>query len=297
MLPLFFVIGVIFAPIGGALLYASSKVQEIIIDYSDCNTTAPACPDFRPIPSSKVTAHFKNTTDPADAPTWCRNTTTVGYGLDGSKRVRTPQCYIQFYIPDKLEAPVLLYYQLTNFFQNHRRYVQSFDQSQLEGADRSNKSIQGSDCDPLQLDDKGKAYYPCGLIANSLFNDTFFNPVLLNTQSSGAESQQYNMTSKGTAWSSDKDLYGTTKYNYSDVVPPPNWREQYPEYSENFPFKDLHNDDAFQVWMRTAGLPTFSKLALRNDDEPMESGRYQIRIYDCEFLPFLGSRIRRPGWG
>ncbi|KAI6885910.1 hypothetical protein KC355_g21710, partial [Hortaea werneckii] len=38
VLPLFFAIGVIFAPIGGLLLWASSEVQEILIDYTDCNT-------------------------------------------------------------------------------------------------------------------------------------------------------------------------------------------------------------------------------------------------------------------
>ena len=90
------------------------------------------------------------------------------------------------------------------------------------------------------------------------------------------------MSNQGIAWSSDKDLYGPTKYELSQVVPPPNWRERYPEYNETFQFPDLHEDEAFQVWMRTAGLPTFSKLALRNDDDDMEAGRYEIGIYDCK---------------
>lgn len=266
-------------------------MQEIIIDYSLCNFTAPACPDFGPIPSDKITSHFKNSTDPADAPTWCKNVTEVGYGTDKSKKVRTPQCFIQFYIPEELSPPVLLYYQLTNFYQNHRRYVQSFDQSQLSGSATSNKSISGSDCDPLQLDENGKAYYPCGLIANSLFNDTFQNLVLLNARSSSAEEKPYNMTGNNIAWDSDKDLYGQTNYEYGQVVPPVNWREQYPEYNETFPFPNLKEWDAFQVWMRTAGLPTFSKLALRNDNEPMEAGRYQIEIRDCKLLLVVtGSR-------
>ena len=88
------------------------------------------------------------------------------------------------------------------------------------------------------------------------------------------------MTSEGIAWSSDADLYGETAYNYEDVVPPRNWRKRYPVYNESFPFPDLKTDEAFQVWMRTAGLPTFSKLALRNDRDPMEFGRYEMNIYD-----------------
>ena len=286
MLPLFFAVGIIFAPIGGALLYASAKVQEISIDYSQCITTAPLCSVRNAtIPSEKITTHFKNATDPAEAPQWCRDTTTIGYGNDKSRKVSTPVCRVQFNIPDNLNPPVLLYYQLSNFYQNHRRYVKSFDQDQLKGNFRSNKSIGGSDCDPLQLDpETGKAYYPCGLIANSLFNDTFHSPVLLNTQGSNSAQKPYTMSNKDIAWSSDKDLYGTTKYTMDQVVPPPNWRERMPEYNDNFPFPDLHDDEAFQVWMRTAGLPTFSKLALRNDDDVMESGRYVIEIYDCKYM-------------
>ena len=260
-------------------------MQEIIIDYSDCNSTAPLCTNSNAtIPSGKITTHFKNTTDPSEAPQWCKEVQTVTYGNDNSKEVRTPVCKIQFQIPDRLHPPVLLYYQLSNFYQNHRRYVKSFDQDQLSGHFRSNTSISGSDCDPLQLDpDTGKAYYPCGLIANSLFNDTFSSPVLLNTIGNNDQSATYQMTNKGIAWDSDKDLYGTTHYNYSQVVPPPYWRERYPEYSDNFPFPKLHEDEAFQVWMRTAGLPFFSKLARRNDDDAMEIGRYMIEVRDCKY--------------
>merc|ERR1712169_163124 len=39
VLPIFFAIGIIFAPIGGLLLWASASVQELVIDYTDCNTT------------------------------------------------------------------------------------------------------------------------------------------------------------------------------------------------------------------------------------------------------------------
>ncbi|KAK3709570.1 alkylphosphocholine resistance protein lem3 [Vermiconidia calcicola] len=280
VLPLFFAFGVIFAPIGGLLIWASSKIQDITIDYSLCNSTAPICPERGPIPSDKITSHFRNSTDPADAATWCKTTEVVTYGTDDSQRVDTPTCRIEFTMPDQMSPPVLLYYQLSNFYQNHRRYVKSFDQAQLKGQARDGSSIEGSDCDPLTTDANGKPYYPCGLIANSIFNDTFLLPVLLNAPGSSESNVTYNMTDRGIAWSSDKDLYGETKYKYGDVVPPENWRERYPEYNETFPFPNFNNEEAFQVWMRTAGLPTFSKLALRNDVEPMEAGRYQIQVYD-----------------
>ncbi|EME47360.1 hypothetical protein DOTSEDRAFT_69331 [Dothistroma septosporum NZE10] len=295
VLPLFFAVGVIFAPIGGLLLWASSTVQELIIDYSQCNTTAPACGDgsYGNIPGSAITSYFKNSTDPADRPTWCREERSIGYPdeANGPAFVDTAVCRLQFYIPDDIGPPVLLYYQLTNFYQNHRRYVQSFDQDQLKGTYQDNKTISGSDCDPLRQEDVNdvkKPYYPCGLIANSMFNDTFQVPVLLNAAGESTSNVTYNMTRNGIAWSSDADLYGevgTDKYPYGSVVPPPNWRERYPEYNETFPYPNLKTWEEFQVWMRTAGLPTFSKLALRNDNESMQIGRYEMVVYD--YFPVL----------
>ncbi|KYG48292.1 hypothetical protein M433DRAFT_132257 [Acidomyces richmondensis BFW] len=297
VLPLFFAVGVIFAPIGGLLLWTSAKVQEINIDYSHCSTTAPQClpdtttpPQDAVMPSKYVTAYFKNKTSSADAPTWCQSTTLNGQTFGGPRLLLSNVCHIQFSIPDDLAPPVLLYYQLTNFYQNHRRYVKSFDQQQLAGKFVSNATINGSDCSPLegelQPDGSWKAYYPCGLIANSLFNDTILNPQLLNAAGSASSNITYNMTSKGTAWSSDAALYGTPpSYTYDQVVPPPNWRMTYPTYNESLGWPQLHTDDHFQVWMRTAGLPTFSKLYLRNDEETMQAGRYQIDIFD--YFPVL----------
>ncbi|KAK3671739.1 alkylphosphocholine resistance protein lem3 [Recurvomyces mirabilis] len=297
VLPLFFAVGIIFAPIGGLLLWASSQVQEISIDYSACGS-APLCQDgtTRPpntdnaiIPSSKVTTYFKNTTTDAQRPTWCYTKTDTADTFGGQRELpNTTYCHVQFYIPDKLTSPVLMYYQLTNFYQNHRRYVKSFDQDQLSGTARSAKDINGSDCSPLQgevaPDGNWKPYYPCGLIANSRFNDTISSPILLGTDN-GAENSTYAMTTNDTAWSSDAALYKQTKYNYGDVLPPPNWRQVYPEYNDtaDFGFPSLHTDDGFQTWMRTAGLPTFSKLVRRNDNDAMAAGRYQVDIYD--FFP------------
>ncbi|KAH9845250.1 LEM3 (ligand-effect modulator 3) family / CDC50 family [Teratosphaeria destructans] len=295
VLPLFFAVGIIFAPIGGLLLWTSAKVQEIAIDYSNCNTTAPACVEINGrqtppsstdayVPNNKVTTYFKNSTDRADHPTWCTSTTTDAQTFGGARTLNSTICHVQFYLPDHLRPPVLLYYQLTNFYQNHRRYVKSFDQDQLKGQARDASAINGSDCSPLEgevaSDGTWKPYYPCGLIANSRFNDTIQNPVLVNSISSSANYTEYNMTTKGTAWASDADLYGQTSYSYGDVLPPPNWREVYQEYNSSTGWPDLNGDDHFQTWMRTAGLPTFSKLYLRNDNETMPIGRYQIDIYD-----------------
>ncbi|PNS19974.1 Meiotically up-regulated protein 89 protein [Sphaceloma murrayae] len=294
VLPLFFAVGVIFAPIGGLLLYASAQVQQIKITYQDCTNTDPAIGaplgSFAPIPSQHYSLSFKNSTPSAELPRWSRSETSTIFGVGGASvpnysNVTTPVCLLQFYIPDEIGPPVFFYYQMTNFYQNHRRYVKSFDRSQLSGQFRSNDSIAGSDCDPLRVDpETNKTYYPCGLIANSLFNDTFSSPVKLNVAGDNANNETYDMVNKGIAWTSDRDLYGRTAYTPDQVVPPVNWRYKYPRYDDTqFPIPNLQEMEEFQVWMRTAGLPVFSKLARRNDTAPMSVGRYEVRIED--FFP------------
>lgn len=58
-----------------------------------------------------------------------------------------------------------IYYGLSNFYQNHRRYVKSRDDHQLRGS----VEHPSTECEPFaQYDSKPVA--PCGAIANSLFN-------------------------------------------------------------------------------------------------------------------------------
>ena len=80
-----------------------------------------------------------------------------------------PRCYILFSIPMELQAPVYLYYRLTNFYQNHRKYVKSLSYNQLNGENVSPGDAEAS-CAPVGTASDGKIYYPCGLIANSMFN-------------------------------------------------------------------------------------------------------------------------------
>ncbi|KAJ9295333.1 hypothetical protein DTO271G3_6156 [Paecilomyces variotii] len=270
VLPLFFVIGTIFAPLGGVLLWASSQVQEIVIDYSDCSTQAPLG-TFSPIPD-KVTATFKSTQQ-TQTPSWQR--TTVDRPIVGNTTI----CSLLFEIPNDLPPPIFLYYRLTNFYQNHRRYVQSLDLDQLMGQALSNSTIAGSTCDPLTTDPAtGKAYYPCGLIANSIFNDTIYSPALVGVD---AGNITYEMTNKGIAWDSDKQIYKKTQYQNSQVHPPPNWYKRYPNgYNDETPIPNINEYEELMVWMRTAGLPSFSKLSRRNDTTAMTAGVYRLDIDD-----------------
>ncbi|KAK6356989.1 hypothetical protein TWF718_001322 [Orbilia javanica] len=279
VLPLFFAVGVIFAPIGGLLLWASEQVQELVIDYTECaSATVGSSRDFVPIPSDKIQRNFyKPTVETKQDPQWkfVSNVTTIG-----DRRVNNTLCTLKFQVEADMTAPVLLYYRLTNFYQNHRRYVKSVNEEQLRGEAVGAGTLDTSEsCSPLAVDSAGKIIYPCGLMANSLFNDTFGSPVLVQKRGgTGSQEEIYQMTNKGIAWPSDRDRYGTSKYNLSQIVPPPNWINMYPNGYNSTNLPDLRDWEELQVWMRTAGLPTFSKLARRNDSATMENGIYTLDI-------------------
>lgn len=255
-------------------------MEEISIDYSQCDRLAKD--DFTDMPSNRINKYFKtpdNTSAYVPTPArWKRETNQSVRYPNGMVVSDTNICTLQFSIDNDLKPPVLFYYRLTNFFQNHRRYVKSFDADQLKGVARTSDQIAHSDCDPLRVDNATKLpYYPCGLIANSIFNDTFQEPVKQNPGSN--ENTTYAMPNTGISWSSDKDLYKKTAYKGSQIMPPPNWVRRYPNYT-HFEPPNLSLDEGFQVWMRTAGLPAFSKLARRNDKDVMARGTYELVIWD-----------------
>jgi len=154
-----------------------------------------------------------------------------------------------------MTRPLFIYYELTNFYQNHRRYVKSRSDAQLRGELVTNYDDLSS-CEPyISLNNSRETdmfYLPCGLIAKSMFTDSF-----VLKKSSG---DFVNVSKKGIAWESDV----TVKYNN----PPAN--------SPGIRTIPDFKDEDFIVWMRTAGLPKFRKLyRIINEDL---SGDYIVQI-------------------
>ena len=91
-------------------------------------------------------------------------------------------CSIHFTIDKEINSPIFLYYELDNFYQNHRKYLKSKNSKQLLGEAVTNVDTQS--CSPKitnkemgkNISFKGKNLsndeiaYPCGLIAFSFFN-------------------------------------------------------------------------------------------------------------------------------
>ncbi|KAF9907291.1 hypothetical protein BX616_000471 [Lobosporangium transversale] len=275
VLPTFLLVGILFAPLGGLLLWASDTVAEVNIDYTQCDKVGPT---FVQVPQDSYSVNFPGSSGDGVPPEY-KSIPAVGSG--NGETWQTRKCTIKFNLPVTLKKPVFVYYRLTNFYQNHRRYVKSLDAKQLSGAPRSVAELNGGSCEPLAIvKENGVDYpiYPCGLIANSIFNDTlglFLYPSDSNTNNN----KSYILTDTGISWSSDQKKYGPPGYtDLSMVRPPPNWAKYKKGYSAQTPPINPSEDEHFQVWMRTAGLPNFRKLYSKNEQDDLLSGTYTIDI-------------------
>ncbi|XP_058879502.1 cell cycle control protein 50A-like [Acipenser ruthenus] len=251
VLPAFFVIGLIFIPIGIGLFVTSNNIKEFEIDYTGID---PASPCYN-----------------------CSQTLTWN-------STKPCVCKIPFTLEQSFESDVFMYYGLSNFYQNHRRYVKSRDDSQLNG-DASSLTSPSKECEPYRTSDN-KPIAPCGAIANSLFNDTL---TLYYINPNGTESL-VPLQKKGIAWWTDKNVKfrnpGGNNFNLTAVFQgtskPVNWQKPVYELDTDPENNGFINED-FIVWMRTAALPTFRKLyrliEKKNNMIPtLQRGNYTLDI-------------------
>lgn len=112
---------------------------------------------------------------------------------------------IEVEVKHDMPNPVYIYYELQGFYQNHRRYVSSRDDQQLLGVEPDDPVKNDHRlCSPWILSEDGRVNYPCGLIARSVFNDTF----VIQYQTKGS-SEWLNLridnSPKAIAWQTDID--------------------------------------------------------------------------------------------
>ncbi|GMH66871.1 hypothetical protein TrST_g7506 [Triparma strigata] len=267
----FLIIGLIFIPIGLSLLSQSDAVVEYTKQYDGDGTDSA-------LASCQIT------------------TTNSGYDTNTT-------CTVTFTVSKKMPKPVYVYYELSNFYQNHRKYVKSLSFKQLRGETVPSSDL--SDCAPLDSITKTVSgtsskytLNPCGLVANSLFNDVlnvtssqtmdeygiawdsdvnekFDNPIDFKsstcTCSSVASGGCQNTAFCGTPGSGNGDYdCGENHEEHKDPTTGICYAYEYPDESttqylyESYPMvvqpQEGVKNEHFIVWMRTAGLPKFRKL-------------------------------------
>ncbi|CAA6657894.1 unnamed protein product [Spirodela intermedia] len=190
VITIFLLTGIIIIPVGLVALRASQSIVEIVDRYdNDC-----------------VPEEFR--------------ANKLSYIKDSSI---SKNCSRQLKVMKRMKAPINVYYQLDNFYQNHRRYVKSRSDPQLR---KGLKQVDTGPCKPQETSN-GLPIVPCGLIPWSLFNDSF---------AFARGKTAVNLSRKNIAWKSDREhRFG------KDVYP-------------------LSEQEDLIVWMRAAALPSFRKL-------------------------------------
>eukprot|EP00486_Rosalina_sp_Unknown_P003224 CAMPEP_0201569842 /NCGR_PEP_ID=MMETSP0190_2-20130828/11753_1 /ASSEMBLY_ACC=CAM_ASM_000263 /TAXON_ID=37353 /ORGANISM="Rosalina sp." /LENGTH=413 /DNA_ID=CAMNT_0047992637 /DNA_START=29 /DNA_END=1270 /DNA_ORIENTATION=+ len=193
-------------------------------------------------------------------------------------------CSVNYTVENDMDPPIYFHYKLTNFYQNHRSYVKSRSEAQLKNEDVEDNG----DCDPSEVKTatsgpyKGLIMLPCGLIANSFFNDKY--KVRLFTPNDNGEGYQVvefcndtdtcngnaqdgdnwskytwyaspNWENKDIAWKSDVEKKFVSAEQKAEVTTDVNSLQNW----QNITLPDTDDQD-FIVWMRTATVSEFSKL-------------------------------------
>lgn len=217
VIPVLVFVGLLFIPIGIACIAASNKVVEVVYRY-----------DTKCVPGSML--HNK-----------------VAY-IQNASIDKT--CTILLKVPRDMKRPIFIYYQLDKFYQNHRRYATSRSDPQLR--DPKEEAVNTEFCKPEAYAANGSPVVPCGLVAWSLFNDTYS---FARRRRRGGHTEALTVIKSGISWRSDRGhLFG------NNVFPKNFQNGSLVGGGQLDPIKPLSEQEDLMVWMRTAALPRFRKL-------------------------------------
>ncbi|KAM8975171.1 cell cycle control protein 50C-like [Pelodytes ibericus] len=232
VLSIFFIIGLFCLGVGISWIVATTNVKEIWITYTD--------------PCSHCTQLRENTSF-SEVPCNCR---------------------VNFTVSEDIQGDVFMYYGLSNFFQNHRRYVISRYDSQLMGENvtTSRNVEKNSYCSPFTTYPNGTPMAPCGAIANSMFNDS----IILSYHPNTSATIHVPLLGTGNTWWSDKNVKFQNPKPQDNLIQafagsarPPYWQKNIYALDTADPLNNGYVNDDFINWMRVAAFPTFRKLYRR----------------------------------
>jgi len=321
VLPIFVIVGLVFIPIGALIIVASNEVLEYETAYTDCTARTFWFAEDSDPPSSNVLQTNLDIIREEETISTCgdvyqkwANCKDASAADNCDNQVfnqsfpPTCICTQSLNIEQNMDKSTFTYYRLTDYYQNHRRYVKSRDDVQLLAASEEDLRNPKSDCQPYdKVGDQPIA--PCGAIANSLFNDTFF--LYDNEQAADDDDALFAlvrnptqnniaMSGENIAWQTDKkqkfdpDSKTSNSTLFNNILKPINWRTNAPDLGTNndvLYYRTLSgssgvgfkNED-FIVWMRTAAFPTFRKLYRKvqdsdNDGTYVSQGNKTLLIY------------------
>lgn len=277
----FFIFFLIFLILGILILYQSSTIKSVSIRYdniSECNKYYDLIYPDENYQSNKLAFEKDNEIYTSDKIINLNDKVLEIKKIRDSLGItlKYSQCLIQVTLFETFKAPVYIYYELNNFYQNHRKFINSYSIKQLKGELLSTDDI-NENCSPIVtvkdlgikttiggnvLEDSAPAN-PCGLYPRSFFNDTY------ELYSIKKENKKIFINETGIAYKSDKTNRFKAPINY-----------------ENIQWLNV-TDEHFMVWMRPAGTNNFKKLWGRIDED-MHPGNYSLLINNKYNVSYFG---------
>lgn len=179
-------------------------------------------------------------------------------------------CKLSFELKEDISVKrVNIYYILSGYNQNYRFLAQSKDEIQLNGRENSF----GSDkCNPNK-DEQNRTIFPCGALANLMFDDEYrlTGPTEFNVD-------RYNIAFDGSRGNQYKNPSGDKLFkNYSS---PLRWKKDIFSLDLKSPYNNGFMNGPFIVWMSISTFPHFSKLyaMLEPKSDTLREGTYNIEI-------------------
>ncbi|EGZ10129.1 hypothetical protein PHYSODRAFT_256397 [Phytophthora sojae] len=158
-------------------------------------------------------------------------------------------CFVNLKLPKDVKSPVRVFYELDGYYQNHRRFVSSIIRTQFTDEYRPDAGTSMLECYPMKSTvselctvgacesrsaAKQRELFPCGIVANTLFNDIFW--LHEGALPSGEKLSRTDLTSKGIGriyaahnnknptWDVSSSAYLPVWHNpnMSRIIPPPN---------------------------------------------------------------------------
>lgn len=196
---------------------------------------------------------------------------------------RSCKCRINFHLDADFHVEkVNIYYGLKQFNQNYRFLAQSKDPKQLRGQSIGQLDKRCSLVSHL----KNISYFPCGGMANIMFDDSFS---IYSNENTSLVLNTYNIALENT-----RNYHYKNKPANKDYSKPPRWKHDIWSLDESNEFNNGVESGPFIVWMTEATFDDFYKLHSITipKEGVLKKGHYKIDV-TYRYGVFYASKTRK----
>jgi hypothetical protein len=173
--------------------------------------------------------------------------------------------FFDVHIEKDMEPPIWMYYHLEGFFQNHRKYLKSRSADQLKAKSSPPKtsSQELDECEPWVtsiVNDQEFVNYPCGIIAQSIFNDSFALQIRDPQAMDFSNRIEVDSRAETIAWAVDVDSGKFVNLNPEEISK-----------------KDLQNQALLNMWILQRFPPVRCEQVVISDSKPFVPAKIATR--------------------